>query len=186
MTRGAKGADGWTDSQRSFLKNYNDPDSPTYHRVAHSAMKAWPGSTKKSAQQLAYHILKRVRNIMAEENALIISRAKESMTAITPNYIIDGLKKEAESADKSADRIRALELLGRLVPEFRDMSSSENASTVTATLSQSEIDAEYTRLALANRPTLQYTEPSIIAQSDVSVVSLVPNVPPPGDPNDTQ
>lgn len=51
------------------------------------------------------------------------------LSEVTPEYVIGGLRREAESAPNPSDRIRAMELLGKYLALFTDKSQISDVTT---------------------------------------------------------
>lgn len=87
-----------------------------------------PGGTSRSVSTAAWKVAKRpeVQQALAQEKAVQRLRYSQNPLDIR-NFVVDSLQHEARTAQKPGDRLRALELLGKLA----DVAAFETRSVVT-------------------------------------------------------
>lgn len=116
----------------------------------------------------------------ASNDAQIIEQAIAQTSPITPDYILTGIKAIADNPEtKDADKLRALELLGRTRSLFKE-TATEQDKPVTSLQSQSDIDNEFNALARARRTSLEFTEPMPQADTIIIDSDSPPSLPPTG------
>ncbi|NBS94188.1 MAG: hypothetical protein EBT27_10795, partial [Betaproteobacteria bacterium] len=91
-----------------------------------------PGGTSRSVSTAAWKVAKRpeVQQALAQQQAVERLRYSQNPLEIR-NFVVDSLQHEARTAQRPADRLRALELLGRLadVGAFETRSVIEHRSS---------------------------------------------------------
>jgi hypothetical protein len=98
-----------------------------------------PGGTSRSVSTAAWKVAKRpeVQQALAQEKAVQRLRYSQNPLDIR-NFVVDSLQHEARTAQKPGDRLRALELLGKLADvaafETRSVITHERAGDTTARL----------------------------------------------------
>lgn len=93
-----------------------------------AVMKAGFTTKKNSAHVYAYRLLQRPRVI----NAIAQARAELfRQTKLTGEFVIEGLKREALTAETAAARVKAFELLGKHRQMFVDVHAIEDISGLT-------------------------------------------------------
>lgn len=100
----------WTGTvqQERFLEHYLDPDSPTFANPYSSAMEA--GYSESYARVIA-----------TESVGLQWVKEARNLVSMRPEHVIQKLQKEALDGDnRAADRLRALELIGKSQGMFVD------------------------------------------------------------------
>ena len=98
-----------------------------------------PGGTSRSVSTAAWKVAKRpeVQQALAQRQAVERLRYSQNPTEIR-NFVVDSLQHEARTAQRPGDRLRALELLGKLADvdafQTRTVITHERASDTTARL----------------------------------------------------
>ena len=98
-----------------------------------------PGGTSRSVSTAAWKVAKRpeVQQALAQEKAVQRLRYSQNPLDIR-NFVVDSLQHEARTAQRPGDRLRALELLGKLADvaafETRSVVTHERAGDTTAKL----------------------------------------------------
>jgi hypothetical protein len=98
-----------------------------------------PGGTSRSVSTAAWKVAKRpeVQQALAQEKAVQRLRYSQNPLQIR-EFVVDSLQHEARTAQKPGDRLRALELLGKLADvaafETRSVITHERAGDTTARL----------------------------------------------------
>lgn len=115
--------------QMRFLELYLDPDSLSYSNALQAALRA--GYSEGYAKQ----IMNRSRQWLGLELV-------RNDTGPTPEQIIDRLWREADSAMKAGDRIRALEVLAKIRKLFTDGATINVTNFGTAIFNVSEASDE--------------------------------------------
>jgi hypothetical protein len=87
-----------------------------------------PGGTSRSVSTAAWKVAKRpeVQQALAQEKAVQRLRYSQNPLDIR-NFVVDSLQHEARTAQRPGDRLRALELLGKLA----DVAAFETRSVIT-------------------------------------------------------
>ena len=100
-----------------------------------------PGGTSRSVSTAAWKVAKRpeVQQALAQEKAVQRLRYSQNPTEIR-NFVVDSLQHEARTAQRPSDRLRALELLGKLADvdafQTRTVITHERGSDTTAKLKE--------------------------------------------------
>jgi phage terminase small subunit len=102
------------------------------------------GYSPKDSRNAAYRMLKlpKIQQRLVEDRERQLERL-----ALDADWIVAKLMKEAENAESDASRVRALELLGKVVgvfaPEKRQIDASISNNDLLSSIDLSEDDDEY-------------------------------------------
>lgn len=119
-----------TPRQLKFVELWLSPRSETFGNAYQSAVQA--GFSDGLARQISSNAL----------SLEWVQAAKQQLISLTPNHVIKGLEHEALNASQSRDRIKALELIGKLQGQFIERSISHVDVQFTNNVPRPVIDIE--------------------------------------------
>lgn len=119
-----------TPRQNDFLKYWLSPKEATFGNAYQSALKA--GFSEQYAKVITSDA----------QNLEWVREGRKYVQNLNPEHIIKGLEEEALHAPQSRDRIKALELLGKIQGQFIERSVSHVDVTFTNDMPRPVIDLD--------------------------------------------
>jgi len=142
--------DGLTFKQRETIKAYIDPNSSSYGNAKESAKKFYKCSDN-SASELGSRAIKKLNQVeLPSSNTGINPNSKTIPSNIkaelTVEWVLDKLKSfSQDSKARTADKIRATELIGKYLQMFKDFSTVETKPITAKT--EEDLDKEFREIS---------------------------------------
>ena len=131
--------DGLTFKERETIKNYIDPNSPTYCNATESAKKVYK-CTNHSARVVGCKAVKKLALFSLPSDS-----KSEIRSELTVEWVLDKLKDKARNSRRDSDQLKATELIGKYLQMFKDFSTVELKDNKVR--SEDELDREFKEIS---------------------------------------